>query len=76
MNAFNSVFLAIKECCNNVNCGGKDCLAEVSYRSGVPLDRLNFYLNILQDLGLIKYSWDDKTIHLTGFGKMQERLFA
>ena len=78
MNTFNSVFLAVKEYCsrNSETPAGVNGFAEISYKADVPFEKLDFYLSTLQDLGLIKYSWVDKTVILTKFGKMQERLFA
>ena len=78
MNTFNDVFVAVKKYCDT-DAGSKDvkdCFGFIAFNANVPPDNLDFYLNVLQDLGLIKYSRADKTIHLTGFGKMQKRLFA
>jgi hypothetical protein len=77
MNRFNNVFLAIKKLCGS---SGKmeheDCFETLAKEAEIPLVRLEFYLDTLQDLGLIKYSFDDCVIRLTSFGKQQDRLFA
>ena len=75
MNKFNEVFLAVKSCLKN-NEKNDGCFDTVAKLADVPPEKLEFYLNTLQDLSLIKYSAKDKTIKLTTFGKMQERLFA
>jgi len=78
MSIFNTIFLAVREYCNRipVPLPEMNCFEEIAARACVPVDNLEFYLDTLQNLGLIKYSWEKKTIRLTAFGKKQERLFA
>ena len=76
MNNFNKVFLSVKKHCgaDGIN-ADENCFKMIAEHADIPLDKLNFYLNSLQDLDLIKYSWNDKSIHMTPFGKMHEKLF-
>jgi predicted transcriptional regulator len=76
MNKFNEVFLAVKSCLTENEKHESECFSSVAERANVPIEKLEFYLSTLQDLGLIKYSTKDRTIKLTSFGKKQDRLFA
>jgi len=77
MNKFNSLFLAIKR-----HSGDSDkmllegCFEQLSEETGIPLIRMEFYLDTLQNPGLIKYSIVTGTIRLTPFGRHLDRLFA
>lgn len=77
MNAFNDVFLAIKEHSGTSN-GKSDevCVSKIALTANLPADKLGFYLDFLKELGLIKYSKSDNLVRLTAFGRKQERLFA
>jgi hypothetical protein len=75
MNNFNQIFLAVKKHCSD-GCSEDGRFYNISETANVPIEKLDFYLSTLQDLGLIKYSWKNQTIHLTNFGKKQQRLFA
>jgi hypothetical protein len=77
MNNFNTVFLAIRQHCSNINnTADENHFQLIADAANVPVQKLDFFLKTLQDLGLIKYSWKNKTIQLTSFGKKQERLFS
>ncbi len=77
MNNFNTVFLAVKKYCGDKGVTeDSSCFEAISKATKIPLNRLDFYLTTLQDLGLIKYSITDGYIKLTAFGKKQERLFT
>jgi hypothetical protein len=76
MNKFNEVFLAVKSCLTANEKLDGECFSMIAERANVPVEKLEFYLSTLQDLGLIKYSTKDRTIKLTAFGKKQDRLFA
>ncbi len=72
-NNFKKVFSIIKD-----NCGDKtkfahdDCFKIVAKNAHVPLTKVDQYLSLLQDFGLIKYSMTEKHIELTPFGKKLE----
>jgi hypothetical protein len=78
MSIFNTIFLAVREYCNRIPDSRPEisCFEEIAAKAHIPIENLEFYLDTLQNLGLIKYSWEKKTIRLTAFGKKQERLFA
>jgi len=77
MNMFNEVFISIKDYCNKKEIKtGSDCFEEIAQGLDLSVHQLDFYLSTLQTLELIKYSWNNKTIQLTAFGKKQDRLFA
>jgi hypothetical protein len=52
MNTFNDVFLAVKKYSDSKEVI-PDCFAFIAYHSDVHISKLDFYLNCLQDLGLI-----------------------
>ncbi len=77
MNNFNTVFLAIKECCADRRPDKtEDRIKKIADKTGIANDKLAYYFDTLEQLGLIKYSLEKKTIELTSFGRRQEKLFA
>ena len=77
MNNFNNVFLTIRKYCGDKGMmEGKGIFERVAKETDIPVARLMFMLNTLQDLQLIKYSTEENYIKLTSFGKKQERLFT
>lgn len=77
MNNFNHVFIAVKKHCDETGvAGGQDIFEKVASEAGVPILKIDFILNTLQNLQLIKYSIEEHYIKLTAFGKKQERLFT
>jgi len=77
MNNFNSMFLAVKKHCENDQYDKNPSIFEtIAQEANVPLLRLEFYLDTLQSLGLVNYSFENCTIRLTAFGLKQKRLFA
>lgn len=77
MNRFNAVFQSIKkECAKQKNVSEISNFEQVALSAGIPLAELDYYLNHLQDVGLIKYSRTDKFLYLTLFGKKQEKIGA
>jgi len=76
VNNFNKIFSAIKEYCNDTDTIYKgDCFSVIARKTDIPVENLEAYLNILKDLGLIKYSWADRKIQLTLGGTMKDKLF-
>jgi len=74
MNNFNKVFLAVRKHIEKQKLLAEiNSLDTIAKEVNIPLDKLPIYLDYLQDLGLIKYSLEEKYIHLTEFGKKQER---
>jgi hypothetical protein len=77
MNNFNNIFLAIKKHCDKDGVlKAPDCFETIAKEVGVPVAKIDFFLNTLQELQLIKYSVSDHYIKLTSFGRKQERLFT
>jgi len=77
LNNFDNVFLAIKKYNSDDNFDvNENCFEIIARSANIPLKKLNFYLSALKDFGLIEYSWDDSFVHLTLFGRNQNRLSA
>ena len=76
MNNFNAVFETVKKHCDHSRVTGGSQFEAISQETGIPFERLDFYLSTLQDLGLIKYSFSEQVIELTSFGSKQEKLFS
>lgn len=76
MNNFNLILSVIREHCKEVNVPSEECFEKVKEGlDGEGVDHLGFYLDFLQDLGLIKYNDDNKNIVLTERGKYTQQLF-
>ena len=76
MNNFNRVFEAVKELCGDqyvVN--DPDFFSELARSLHLTPDRLDFYLDTLAAMGIIKYSTDKGFIKLTSYGKLKKKLF-
>ena len=77
MNNFDLVLTTIKEHCKETNVPNKECFEKV--KAGLEekdQSQLDFYLDFLQDLGLIQYSGSNKLIVLTERGKYTSTLFS
>jgi len=70
------VLTAIKEHCKEINVPSQECFekvrAELEEKDQTHLD---FYLDFLQDLGLIQFNDNNKFIILTERGKYTDHLF-
>lgn len=76
MNIFNVVLAAIRRKCVLTNVPYADCLEYVKADiDAIYHENLDFYLDFLQDLGLIKYNIGERAISLTERGKYTETLF-
>ncbi len=77
MNNFNKVFLSIKDHDKkgDLNEDG-ECFKIVAKDAGIPIGELSFYLEILQELVLISYSRQNRSITLTDKGRKQQTIFA
>jgi hypothetical protein len=77
MSEFNRLFIVIKANCERQKSLAEiSCFGKIANESGIPVEKLNFYLDKLQQLGLIRYSIPDQYIYLTAFGKKQKQLSA
>ncbi len=75
MNTYNEVFMAVKRHCTQQKLIAEiDCFELIAKETGVPLSKLPSYLNHLQNIGMIKYSMEDRYIHLTTFGMKHDKL--
>lgn len=74
MNKFNDVFLSIKKHCTNQKHIAEIDFETICKETHIPVDQLPMYLKQLKESGLINYSMEDRYIHLTPFGKKQEKL--
>ena len=76
MNNFNVVLSEIKQHCKEVNVPSHECFERVrAVLEEQDQSCFDFYLDFLQDLGLIKYNGNNKFIVLTERGKFTEQLF-
>lgn len=77
MNNFNVVLNAIRRRCHAIGWSYCDCFDCIKSDLNPQYhDDIDFYLDFLQDLGLIKYDTENKGISITVKGKFTERLFA
>jgi hypothetical protein len=75
MNNFNKVFLVVKAHCEKQkNLAEVHSFDAIAREAGVPITKLDMYLDHLQKLDLLRYSREDKYIYLTVFGKKQDLL--
>lgn len=76
MNIFNIVLAAIRRKCQLTNVPYSDCFDYIKNETEAQYhENLDFYLDFLQDLGLIKYDVSEKIILLTERGRNTETLF-
>lgn len=76
MNIFNVVLAVIRRRCVQVNVPYSDCLDQIKAEIDVMYhENIDFYLDFLQDLGLIKYNVNERAICLTERGRFTEALF-
>ncbi|GAA4460527.1 hypothetical protein GCM10023093_03320 [Nemorincola caseinilytica] len=77
MNVFNIVLAIIRRRCVHVNVPYDGCLDDIrSEIDAMYHENIDFYLDFLQDLGLIKYNMQEKAISLTERGRYTETLFS
>jgi predicted transcriptional regulator len=76
MNNFNKVFDVVKNRCTTTGkISGDNKLQEIAAEVGVSTDRLHFYLDCLQETGVIKYIPQKRSISLTEKGIQAQRVF-
>ena len=77
MNNFNVVFTTIKEYCKEVEVPNYKCYKEIEQivESNKIFLSAHLYLEILEDMGLIKFNHAAKTISLTEKGMNTCKLF-
>ena len=77
MNNFNTVFIIVKNCCEK-GYTAPECFEKIAeeLRHHRQMNAPQQYLDALQDLGLIKYSTNSKSIALTDKGKRTDTLFS
>ena len=76
MHNFINVYSAVKRHCEVEGFQeNRDCMDTIAETANIPVNNLGFYLNLLQNLGLIAYSTNG-TIELTETGVHKETLFA
>ncbi len=77
MTNYNALFAAIKKFCGEPGqIEEKERFDSILKEAGIPKDRTHFYLDCLQELDLIEYSYKDKYIRLTQPGKEKNMLFS
>jgi predicted transcriptional regulator len=74
-NNFNEVFLAVKSQCEKqkqfAEVSNFDAIAK---QADVPLHSLEMYFKHLHDIGLVRYSMEEKYVYLTTLGRRQAKL--
>jgi predicted transcriptional regulator len=76
MSSFNRIFDAVKKHCEDSGAvTGNNQLQKIAGEAGVTIDRLHFYLECLQETGVIKYNATEKTVTLTEKGAKALRVF-
>jgi len=77
MNNFNKVLVAVRQYGSNPDIQTtSDCFSYIASSTNIPPDRLFLYLEALQTLGLIEYSLENKSVHLTPVGIKKDTLFT
>jgi predicted transcriptional regulator len=76
MSSFNRIFDAVKKHCeDNGAVTGNSQLRKIAGDAGVTIDRLHFYLECLQETGVIQYNSVEKKVRLTEKGIKALRIF-
>jgi len=76
MSNFNKIFAAVKKQCHEEGCiNGNNHFEKIASEANVSLERLHFYLECLNDIGVIQYSSENKSILMTDKGKKAGRIF-
>jgi hypothetical protein len=76
MNNFNKVFTTVQRSCTEKGAiEGGNQFQKLAMEVGLPLDRLHFYLDCLNEVGVINYTSRKKAISLTEKGTKVERIF-
>ena len=77
MHNFNLIFKTIKNHCKEIEVPNSRCFQELNeiFASQNTFMSVDYYLSVLHDLELIKYSSETKTIWLTEKGMLIENLF-
>ncbi len=77
MNNFdNGLGVLKKRCEGDKTITGEDAFREVAAEMEMPLEKLYFFLECLESLGLISYSLRNKTISITEKGSTTEKLYG
>jgi predicted transcriptional regulator len=72
MNNFNKIFEIVKEKCRESesdSISGIDQYRKIAGEAGISLERLHFYLECIEHIGVIKYSPESRAITVTSKGK-------
>ena len=76
MNNFNTVFTVVKKrCLEKETVSGGEQFQMIASEIGISLERLHFYLDCLEQTGVIQYSPQKKSITLTKKGISVEKVF-
>ena len=77
MNNFDTILFAIlKECGNKKMMSGAGQFQKIASCVGLTVLRLNFYVDCLGELGLLKYDPQDRVITLTAKGEAANHAFS
>jgi len=76
MNNFNIVHAAIRKKCIHANVASEECFEHILTELAPAYhEHIEFYLSFLQDLGLIVYEADKRSISITERGRSTEQIF-
>jgi predicted transcriptional regulator len=69
MSTFNKVFSTVQQhCLLHGSVSGNQDFRSIALQLAITVERLHFYLDCLQETGVIRYSAQNKTIELTEKG--------
>ena len=76
MNNFNTIFSTVKEKCKTAGVISDNTqIKAIAEKAGVTEDQLYFYLDCLQEMQVIRFLPDDKSIAITDQGKRVVKVF-
>ena len=76
MNNFNKIFATVqKQCEKQGSVIGSDQFQKMAAETGISIERLHFYLDCLEQTGLIRYSGGKRSIELTEKGANTQNVF-
>jgi predicted transcriptional regulator len=75
MSIFNSVFSIVQSHCHEQSVNGDALFSIIANDAGIPEHKVHFYLDCLDQIGVISYCAAEKKITLTKKGGRVKRIF-
>jgi predicted transcriptional regulator len=77
MSNFNKIFALVKKHCIGGSLHPDETkFEEIASEAGVTFERLHFYLDCLQEIGMLRYDKKNRKISLTSKGEKAKRIFS